>query len=172
MIKVVIFDNDPEVRYGIYNYFKQSYEVYVTKDENEVFEILNQTNVKLIIFDCSIISIGLSKFIDKLREHHNKILVMILSPALNANDRTEVFNSNIDDYMNKPIDMLELQFRIENLLRKQSSQYRRFITTNNLVINRETNSLSYHNEKIEFSNKEFQILYHLFSYPNKIFSKN
>ena len=51
MIRVLVLDDDPEVRYGIYDYLKRDYEIYVTKKENEVFNILNQTNINLIIFD-------------------------------------------------------------------------------------------------------------------------
>ena len=41
MIRVLVLDDDPEVRYGIYDYLKRDYEVYITKKENEVFNILN-----------------------------------------------------------------------------------------------------------------------------------
>ena len=40
------------------------------------------------------------------------------------------------------------------------------------MINCETNTITYRDDTLEFFNKEFQILYHLFSYPNRIFSKN
>lgn len=41
MIKLLILEDDPEVRYGIYDDLKQNYESFVTKDEKEVFRILN-----------------------------------------------------------------------------------------------------------------------------------
>lgn len=171
MIKLLVLEDDPEVRYGIYDYLKQSYEVFVTKDEKEVFRILNQTNIDLIIFDYSIISINLTQFVAALKESNNKILTMILSDQLEDNDKKSLFQSDIDDYMNKPLDMMELQFRIERLLKKRSSQYKKLIKTDDLTINCETNTVIYCNNKLEFFNNEFQILYHLFSYPNRIFAK-
>ena len=116
MIKLLILEDIPEVRYGIYDYLKQNYEVFVTKDEKEVFRILNQTNIDLIIFDFSIISINLKQFVAALKESNNKILTMI---QLDDNDKKCLFQSDIDDYMNKPLDMMELQFRIEHLLKKK-----------------------------------------------------
>ncbi len=171
MIKLLVLEDDPEVRYGIYDYLKQNYEVFVTKDEKEVFRILNQTNIDLIIFDYSIISINLKQFVAALKESNNKILTMILSDQLEDSDKKCLFQSDIDDYMNKPLDMMELQFRIEHLLKKQSNQYRKLIKTDDLTINCETNTVIYCDNKFEFFNKEFQILYHLFSYPNRIFAK-
>ena len=44
---------------------------------------------------------------------------MILSDQLEDNDKKCLFQSDIDDYVNKPTDMMELQFRIEHLLKKK-----------------------------------------------------
>ena len=172
MIRVLVLDDDPEVRYGIYDYLKRDYEIYVTKKENEVFNILNQTNINLIIFDYSIISVELKQFISKIREMNSKISIILISAILETKDRKCLVDSSIDAYMEKPIDMMELGFRIEHLLKKQSSQYRKKIEIDNLMINCETNTITYRDDTLEFFNKEFQILYHLFSYPNRIFSKN
>ena len=96
---------------------------------------------------------------------------MIISNPLNETEEKNLLKNNIDDYMEKPLDMIKLQFRIEKLLKKQSYQYEKLIRNDNLIINCETNSIIYNDDNIEFFNKEFQILYHLFSYPNRIFSK-
>ncbi len=171
MIRVLVLDNDPEVRYGIYDYLKRDYEVYITKKENEVFNILNQTNINLIIFDYSVISIELKQFISRIKEMNRRTSIIITSSLLEDKDKRCMFDSNIDDYIEKPIDMLELGFRIEHLLKKQSYQYQKMIEIVDLTINCETNTITYKNDTLEFFNKEFQILYYLFSYPNRIFSK-
>lgn len=171
MIRILVLDNDPEVRYRIYDCLKTDYEVYITKKEKEVFNILNQTNINLIIIDYSIINIELKQFIYKIRDIDKQMLIMIISNPVNDSEEKILLNNNIDDYMEKPLDMIKLQFRIEKLLKKQSYQYEKLIKKDSLIINCETNSIVYNKDNIEFFNKEFQILYHLFSYPNRIFSK-
>lgn len=141
------------------------------KIEKEVFNILNQTNINLIIIDYSIINIELKQFIYKIRDIDKQMLIMIISNPVNDSEEKILLNNNIDDYMEKPLDMIKLQFRIEKLLKKQSYQYEKLIKKDSLIINCETNSIVYNKDNIEFFNKEFQILYHLFSYPNRIFSK-
>lgn len=37
MINLLVLEDDPEVRYGIYDYLKQNYEAFVTKYEKEFF---------------------------------------------------------------------------------------------------------------------------------------
>ena len=100
MIKLLVLEDDPEVRYGIYDHLKQNYEVFVTKDEKEVFRILNQTNIDLIIFDYSIISINLKQFVAALKTSNDKILTMILSAQLEDSDKKCLFQSDIDEYIN------------------------------------------------------------------------
>lgn len=172
MIRILVLDDNPEVRYGIYDYLKKDYEVYITKKENEVFNILNQTNINLIIFDYSTVSLNLRHFISKIKEANSKISILVTSELLNDNDKKYLFESNIDDYIEKPIDMTELGFRIEHLLKNKSIQYKKIIETENLQINCDTQTVTYQNESLNFFSKEFQILYHLLSYPNKIFTKS
>ncbi len=171
MIRLLVLDDDPEIRYGIYDYLKRDYEVYITKKEKDVFNILNQTNIDLIIFDYLMLNAEIKAFIDKIREINSQIIIMVISNPLTEIEEKNLLNNNIDDYMEKPLDMIKMEFRIEKLLKKQSYQYKKLIRNDNLIINCETNSIIHNNESIEFFNKEFQILYHLFSYPNRIFSK-
>ena len=133
MIRVLVLDDDPEVRYGIYDYFKRDYEVYITKKENEIFNILNQTNINLIIFDYSIINAEVKTFIDKIREINRQMLIMVISNPLTEIEEKNLLNNNIDDYMEKPLDMIKLEFRIEKLLKKQSYQYEKLIRNDNLI---------------------------------------
>ena len=57
MIRVLVLDDDPDVRYGIYDYLKAGYEVYITKKEKEVYSILNQTNKQTYTTDDNIQSV-------------------------------------------------------------------------------------------------------------------
>ena len=162
MIRLLVLDDDPEIRYGIYDYLKRDYEVYITKKEKDVFNILNQTNIDLIIFDYLMLNAEIKAFIDKIREINSQIIIMVISNPLTEIEEKNLLNNNIDDYMEKPLDMIKMEFRIEKLLKKQSYQYKKLIRNDNLIINCETNSIIHNNESIEFFNKEFQILYHFF----------
>lgn len=171
MIRVLVKDDDPKVRYGIYDYLKRDYEVYITKKENEVFNILNQTNIHLIICNYFTLKVDMEQFIKNINSINDRTLILVISDKLSDIDKREVLRSKIDDYMEKPLDLNELSFRIEHLLKVQFSQYQRLIEIDNLKINCDTKTVIYKNIKLDFFDKEFQILYHLLSYPNKIFTK-
>lgn len=172
MPRILVMDDDPEVRYGLYEYLKKYYDIFITKKESEIYNILNKTSINLIIFEYAVISIDIKAFINKVKELNNKISVIIISSPLKEDVKKILFECNIDDYVEKPLDMVELEFRIEHLMKRQSSQYRKMIEISNLTINCETNTITYKDNTLEFFYKEFQILYQLFSYPNRIFSKS
>lgn len=171
MIRVLVIDDDPEVRYGIYDYLKRDYEVYITKKENEVFNILNQTNINLIICDYPTIGIDIEPFIKNVKSINAKTLILAISVKLSDNNKKGLLRSKIDDYMEKPLDLNELSFRIEHLLKVQITQYQKLIEIDNLKVNCDTQTVIYKDVNVDFFDKEFQLLYHLLSYPNKIFTK-
>lgn len=172
MIRILVYEDNPNYRYKIYEYLKSDYEVFITKKFKDVFQILNQTNINLMICDYSTIEIDIKQFIKKVKEINDRTLIMITSSKLGFEDKKKLLKNSIDDFIKKPFDMFELEFRVEHLLKGQTKQYKKFIEIENLKIECDTQTVIYNNEYLSFFNKEFQILYHLFSYPNRIFSKS
>lgn len=156
MIRVLVMDDDPKVRYGIYDYLKRDYEVYITKKENEVFNILNQTNIHLIICNYFTLKVDMEQFIKNINSINDRTLILVISDKLSDIDKREVLRSKIDDYMEKPLDLNELSFRIEHLLKVQFSQYQRLIEIDNLKINCDTKTVIYKNIKLDFLIKSFK----------------
>lgn len=171
MIRIIIFDKDPNCRYGIYEHLKMDYEIFVTKKSKDVFSLLYQTNINLIICDYPTTEIDIEQFIKNVKSVNEKTLILAISNKLSDNDKKRLLRNKIDDYMEKPLDLNELSFRVEHLLKIQISQYQRLIEIDNLKVDCDTQTVIYKGVDFDFFNKEFQILYHLLSYPNKIFTK-
>lgn len=163
MFKILVLDDSPEVRYGIYDYFKIDYEVYIAKKEKEVCSILNKTRIDLIIFDYTIISTDIKEFINYIKEINNHIQIFLISKQFD----NIVFHYNIDEYMTKPLNLLELDFRIKKLFNQTSKNSNLFY----LNIDVSNYSLIYYDKTIIFTKKEFQLLELLFNRPSQIFTK-
>ena len=73
-----------------------------------------------------------------------------------------VFNSDISS------DKLLARYSYEYCIKKEITDYFEC----NVISDELEQFLLDRDDTLEFFNKEFQILYHLFSYPNRIFSKN
>ena len=111
--------------------------------------------------------------VKQMRSENINTPVIMVTAKGNTEDKIEGFRSGIDDYMVKPVDFEELSLRIKALLRRYRIATERKITVGGTVLTYDTLTVS--NEKLNLTvtlqKKEFLILYKLFSYPEKTFSK-
>ena len=77
-----------------------------------------------------------------------------------------------DDYMVKPIDINEMVFRVNALLRRAKSVSEHVLTFGNTTLEYNTWTLNDENGAQILPQKEFQLLYKLISYPGQIFTKD
>ncbi len=71
----------------------------------------------------------------------------------------------------KPIDVNEMVWRVEALLRRSQISTSHKIEIGSTIFNQETFSVSYNDEVVELAQKEFQLLFKLASTPDKIFTR-
>lgn len=81
------------------------------------------------------------------------------------------FTLGADDYMVKPVNVNELLLRVKALLRRAKINTDKKITVGSTVLDFETMSVAVKEEKTELPLKEFQLLFKLLSYPDKIFTR-
>ncbi|MCM1060785.1 MAG: response regulator transcription factor [Eubacterium sp.] len=73
--------------------------------------------------------------------------------------------------MIKPIDYEELIWRIESILRRAKIANEKKIRIGKFCMEQNSYSAWYDGENISLTNKEFDLLYKLLSYPNIVFTK-
>ena len=130
------------------------------------------------IYDCILLDIMLpvrsgTEIVQILRQEKNATPIMLLTAKEKELDKVVGLDCGADDYMVKPVDFEELSLRIKALLRRYRIATERKITVGGTVLTYDTLTVS--NEKLNLTvtlqKKEFLILYKLFSYPEKTFSK-
>ena len=84
---------------------------------------------------------------------------------------SDIMMPGIDDYMVKPVDLDELVLRVRALLRRANIEMERKITVGNLVLDADGMSAEVDGEEISLTNREFNIIFKLLSYPKKTFSR-
>ena len=110
-------------------------------------------------------------FIKEIRNLGIKIPVMIISAKDEFVDKHAGFMSGADDYMVKPIDLNELELRIISLFRRAKISNAHQITFKSTTLDSDSLSVVSNGQTYELPQKEFQILFKLLSYENKIFTR-
>ena len=106
-----------------------------------------------------------------LREAGYEMPVLMITAKESAADKRAGFRAGTDDYMVKPIDVNEMVWRVEALLRRSQIVSQRRAKIGNTEFNCDTLSVSYNGETATLPQKEFFLLFKLVASPNRIFTR-
>ena len=172
MATILIVEDDENARLLTEANLKRFYTTLTAANGREALDILGREHADLILSDIMMPEIDGLEMAKKLRASGNDIPIIFMTAKRSAEDKVEGFSTGVDDYMVKPIEYGELLCRIRALLRRAQISDAKVIRIGTLSMDSETHVVSYGGENIELTKKEFDLLFRLLSYPNRIFTKN
>ena len=109
----------------------------------------------------------------KIRET-SKVPIIMLTAKSEVFDRIQGLEMGADDYIVKPFEMKELLARINAVLRRTEipNDTSKRLTFDKLVIDLDSYELIVDGKKIDTPPKELELLYHLASTPNRVYTRN
>ena len=117
-LTVLVVDDDKEIRDGIEIYLKnEGYHVLKAGDGVEALNVLEQSDVHLIILDIMMPNMDGIMATFKIREKKN-IPILMLSAKSESTDKIHGLSVGADDYVTKPFHPLELMARVKSMLRR------------------------------------------------------
>lgn len=170
MVKVLIIEDDSSARLVTKLHLRNEYQVVEASDGMEAMELLKHQSVDLIIADVMMPKMNGYEFVEQFRMMDKITPVLLLTAKKEWKDKKMGFAIGIDDYMTKPVNYEELQWRIRALLRRAKISNEKQIIIGDVVIGEDFNMVVRGEEKITLPKKEFELLFKLLSYPNKIFT--
>jgi DNA-binding response OmpR family regulator len=102
--------------------------------------------------------------------------VLFLTAKGKDEDKIEGFTAGADDYLSKPFNMEELQLRVEAILRRahqpsnNSQEATPVLEVGDVRLDCRTFEVSTPGRKSLLTNVQFDLLYHLMSNPNQVFT--
>lgn len=147
------------------------YVAFTAEDGEEAFEVLAREHVDLAIVDIMMPKLNGYDFTREARTFNQDFPILMVSAKQNPEDRKRGFIAGIDDYMSKPIDRDELLLHVKALLRRYKIVSERKIVIGAVVLDYDSFTVRRGTEVVELPQKEFQLLYKLLSYPDKIFTR-
>lgn len=172
MFHILVVEDDTELR----NLFcavlnDNGYTTFSATDGENAFDILENTYIDLIISDIMMPKMDGIELTKALREVHYEMPILMITAKESAADKREGFRAGTDDYMVKPIDVNEMIWRVEALLRRSQIVNQRRAKIGNTEFNCDTLSVNYNGDSIELPQKEFSLLFKLAASPNRIFTR-
>ena len=172
MIQILIVEDDHHLSHILKTYLiKKSFEVDVAFDGIKALDMISSKKYDLVISDVMMPHMDGISLITKLRGMFPDLPLMILTALDQYQDKEKAFLSGTDDYLVKPVHLPELTLRIEALLRRYKIQMEHQIHLKHLLLDQKTMTCKIDDLFIELTHKEFQLLFKLLSYPNRIFTR-
>ena len=172
MFHILVIDDDKNTRFLLREILEMdNYTVFTANNGQEGLDILESKHVDLVIDDIMMPKMDGYSFTRELRSINKELPILMVSAKQLSEDRKKGFVAGIDDYMSKPIDPEELSLHVKALLRRANLASDRRLVIGDVVLDYDSYTVTKKDDVIELPQKEFQLLYKLLSYPNKIFTR-
>lgn len=104
----------------------------------------------------------------------SNVPIIMLTAKGETGDKVSGLEMGADDYVTKPFEVKELLARIHAVMRRTDvdGAVEKKLSFDKLVINLDSYELIVDGQKIDTPPKEMELLYHLASSPNRVFTRN
>ncbi len=172
MFNVLVVEDDKELR-ELYSMVlsDNGYKTFQAKDGLEALDIIDKEYIDLMLVDVMMPHMDGFELTKQLRDASYTLPIIMITAKDQMNDKRIGFASGTDDYMTKPIDVNEMLWRVEALLRRSQSVNQRSLTIGKTHIDLDTLTITYDDQEMILPQKEFLLLYKLVSSIGKIFTR-
>jgi len=172
MFKILVVEDDKDLNKTVCSFLNHSgYEAIGCLNANDAYDALTDHIIDLIVSDIMMPGIDGFEFAANVRELNEEIPILFMTAKDDIASKQRGYRIGVDDYMVKPIDFDELFLRIGALLRRAKIASSRKLEIGNFVMDADEHMVSLNGEEISLTNREFNILYKLLSYPKKTFTR-
>ena len=172
MATILVVEDDKHTRMLTVARLKPHYMVLEAEDGEKALDIFYNQHVDLIVADIMMPNIDGYTLTRDLRAANYTMPILMITAKDGANYKQACFRAGIDDYMVKPIDVNEMIWRVEALLRRSKIISERRLKIGDTVFDYDALTVSTPQQPGEIlPQKEFYLIYKLASSPNRIFTR-
>ena len=172
MLKILIAEDDRELRQLFSHVLtRHGYTVSGVSNGQEALDAMDKDYYDMIISDIMMPVMDGYELVTQLREAGNTTPVLMITAKDAFDDMRLGFQSGVDDYMVKPINVNEMVLRVQALLRRAQMVNDRRQTIGDTVLECDSLTVTTAGESMVLPQKEFMLLYKMAAYPGKIFTR-
>ena len=172
MVKILIVEDDKDLNRSVCSFLNQNgYEATGCLSAPAAYDAMYETMFDLIISDIMMPEVDGFEFAKTVRSLNNEIPILFMTAKDDIASKQRGYRVGIDDYMVKPVDLDELLLRVGALLRRYRIATSHRLEIGAFVMDMDERTATLGGEEIALTQREFNLLYKLLSYPKKTFSR-
>jgi two-component system, OmpR family, response regulator ResD len=152
---------------------KDGFEVMISPDGGKAKSMFDLFKPDVVLLDIMLPVKDGWQVCREIREKSSVPIIMLTAKG-ETNDKISGLEMGADDYVTKPFDVKELIARVHAVMRRTDSDapVDKKLEFDKLTINLDSYELVVDGKKVEAPPKEMELLYHLASSPNRVFTRN
>lgn len=172
--KVLIVDDDSNISELLRLYLeKEGFDTVIAGDGEEAIVKFNIDEPDLILLDIMLPKLDGWQVCRTIRKNSDIPIIMITAKG-ETFDKILGLDLGADDYVTKPFDTKEVVARVKAVLRRtaEDESTEKVVKYDKLIINLTNYELIVDGEQIDTPPKELELIYHLASNPNRVYSRD
>ena len=173
--KILIVDDDKNICELLRLYLeKEDFSVVIANDGMRAVEMFASENPDMVLLDIMLPKLDGWQVCREIRKSSDKPIIMLTAKG-ETFDKILGLELGADDYVVKPFDAKEVVARVKAVLRRTSSGQGdavKEVRYDKLVVNLTNYELKVDGKIIDTPPKELELLYHLASNPNRVFTRD
>jgi two-component system, OmpR family, phosphate regulon response regulator PhoB len=169
---ILVAEDDHLCRSALLQYFERTgYRVTEATDGPSTLRAVFQHSASLVLLDLGLPGFDGADVLAKIRRH-SAVPVIVCSDRDSEDDRIRMLNLGADDFVVKPFSFAELEARVRAVLRRgHGERAASRLHHGELVVDRDTRTVTVRNKAIPMTRKEFDLLACLAASPGQVFSR-
>ncbi len=176
MTKILVVEDDVNIAELLRLYLeKENFKVTIAHDGGKGVAEFEKEKPDLVLLDVMMPVMDGWSVLKEIRAS-SKVPVIMLTAKGETFDKVSGLEMGADDYISKPFEVKEVVARIHAVLRRCTetdvAEGGRKLTFDKLIIDMESFELTVDGKKVDIPPKEMELLYHLASSPNRVYTRN
>ncbi len=174
--KILIVEDDGNIAELLHLYLeKEGYETKIASDGGKAVELFRSFSPDLVLLDIMLPVMDGWSVLKRIRAESKTPIIMLTAKG-EVSDKVTGLEQGADDYIVKPFETKEVLARIHAVLRRMGGENEgggaKKLSFDKLTINLDAYELLVDGKRVDTPPKELELLYHLASAPNRVFTRN
>ena len=154
---------------------KEGYQATIAADGTQGIDLYRKLRPDLVLLDVMMPGVDGWGVLRAIRQDSQTPVIMLTAKG-ETTDKVSGLKQGADDYITKPFEMKEVLARIAAVLRRAAGEgdkeKPRRLVFDKLIIDLDSFELIVDGKRVETPPKEMELLYHLASTPNRVYTRN